>query len=80
MCPDCGLVITNQFISAYQPSDFPEGSAGRDHNFMYRMLLTQEFAGNAATRGYGTLKGKDAAAAWIADIAYPNHIAYKEMK
>lgn len=80
LCPDCGLVITNQFINAYQPSDFPEGSPGRDHNFMYRMLLTQEFAGNAATRGYGTLKGKDAAAAWIADIAYPNHVAYKEMK
>ena len=46
---------------------------------MYRMLLTQEFAGNAY-RGYGTLKGKDAATAWIADIAYPNHVAYKEMK
>ena len=45
---------------------------------MYRMLLTQEFAGNAATNGYGTLIGKDAARQWIADIAYPNHVAYKE--
>ena len=45
---------------------------------MYRMLLTQEFAGNAATNGYGSLKGKEAARQFIADIAYPNHVAYKE--
>tara|TARA_R110001592_G_scaffold178453_2_gene419434 strand:+ start:20128 stop:21354 length:1227 start_codon:yes stop_codon:yes gene_type:complete len=79
LCPDCGLVITNQFVGAYQPSqNVPAGDPARDHNFMYRMLLTQEFAGNAATAGYGRLKGKDAARQWIADIAYPNHVAYKE--
>jgi hypothetical protein len=79
LCPDCGLVITNQFISAYQPStNIPAGHPARDHNFMYRMLLTQEFAANAATYGYGSLTGKDAARQWITDIAYPNHVAYKE--
>ena len=79
LCPDCGLVITNQFVGAYQPStNIPAGHPARDHNFMYRMLLTQEFAGNAATNGYGTLKGKEAARQWIADISYPNHVAYKE--
>ena len=79
LCPDCGLVITNQFVGAYQPStNVPAGHPARDHNFMYRMLLTQEFAGNAATNGYGNLKGIDAARQWIADISYPNHVAYKE--
>ena len=85
LCPDCGLVITNQFVGAYQQpvyfntgTPIPPGDPAREHGFLYRILITQEFASNAATRGYGNLKGKDAAIAWIADIAYPNHVAYME--
>ena len=79
-CPDCDLMITNQFVGAYTPSDYPAGHPGRDHNFMYRILLTQEFAANAATKGYGSINGVEAAHRWIKDISYPNHVAYKEVR
>ena len=73
-------MITNQFVGAYIPSDYPAGHPGRDHNFMYRILLTQEFAANAATKGYGSINGVEAAHRWIKDISYPNHVAYKEVR
>ena len=85
LCPDCGLVITNQFVGAYQQpvyadtgTPIPPGDSAREHGFMYRILITQEFAANAATRGYAGKTGKDAATQWIADISYPNHVAYME--
>ena len=59
LCPDCGLVntknlsehINNLFID--NTGHPPPGDPDREHGFLYRILITQEFAANAATRGYG---------------------------
>ena len=76
LCPDCEGDACSSWIAATQPR--PEGVGQRDHNFLYRMLLTQEFAANAATDGFSGKKGKEAAKEWFKQSAYQLHVAFQQ--
>ena len=76
-CPDCGSDCAGSWITAFRPR--PQDKPTADHNFLYRMLLVQEFAANYAEDGYAGLMGDAAANQWFKDVGWAMHVAYQEI-
>lgn len=76
LCPDCGEPATGSWMRAFFPIAQPKHVA--DHNFLYRMLLIQEFAANYAEDGFGGNTGQKAVDDWFSIVGWALHVAYME--
>jgi hypothetical protein len=63
-------------MRAFHPNDQPK--AVSDHNFLYRMLLVQEFAANYAEDGFNGDTGQQAVDGWFSIVGWALHVAYME--